>query len=86
MVKRTVFMVVHATPEENQNGQFHYITCLEKSVAMIVANRTRHEKGQNYFVAIEKHHQCKRENENEFGWNADWESHPKDAVETVDYF
>ena len=86
MMKRTVYKVVHASPDENQSGTFHYITCLEVQSAIRVAKVMREERGTEYHIAVELHHEFKREDENEWGWHADWESFPNDAIQHVDYY
>lgn len=85
MMKRTVYKVVHATPKENADGRFHYITCLEKDVAIEVAHDLRQEKGDDHHIAIELHHECKKVEENEWGWGADWESYPDNAIQLIEY-
>ena len=63
-MKRTVYKVIHASPEENQKGSFHYITCYEKQTAETVAKDLRKERGNDEHIALELHHEFKRPNEN----------------------
>jgi len=85
-MKRTTYKVVHCTPEENQDGKFHYITCLEPEVAGRIAKNLRDEKDLDYHIVVEKHHEVKEEYQNEWGWQVDWEAYPENAVEIVEYY
>ena len=80
MDKRTVYVVVHCSPEENQNGTFHYITCFEEVVAREVADNIRKEQGNDYFIYLELQHQTKKPEYNEWSWELDYENHSEPIV------
>lgn len=84
MNKRTIYKVVHATPDQNEKGDLQYIICLELVASEQVAKKLRAENGDDYHIAIELHHESKRENE--WGWQVDWKSFPDTAIEQVGYY
>ena len=42
--------------------------------------------GTGYWGTIEKHRESKQDDENDYGWHADWESAGDNAIQWVDYF
>ena len=72
MDKRISYYVISATPEDNERGRFAYDRFEDKERAIEYAKDLR----KNYpdlHIALEKHQEKKRSNENNFGWMVDWD-------------
>ena len=84
MEKRIVYYVVSATSEDNERGRFSYDRFSTLQDADSYAKKLR----QNYpdlNIALEKHHEKKRPEENKFGWMVDWDI-GESAIEYLDSY
>lgn len=74
-MKRTVYYVISASAEENQNGTFHY----SRSFNDLYSALGMYEDTHNDFISIEKHQEVYRNHD----WHVNWDDFPDNAIELV---
>ena len=84
MDKRISYYVVSASPEDNQKGRFAYDRFEKREEAERYAKKLR-ENYPDIHIALEKHREKKRPNENRFGWMVDWDLGDS-AIEYIDNY